>query len=262
MIADALDIEEQTVAPKEPSPPRENWNLEVLHLYGQAFWHDGAYVVGTTRDLLALRDAIDKALVESHATIESFTADGEGYEITVLAVDDDTAKRLATPYTDQIAKDARTTAIQPYQLHRSLLQDVDGHDQEEQQEAIELVSTDEPPPREEETPGSASERLQAERQLASEQEGAVERQREFNAAWLRRWPDHCMHCGGWGRQAVALQAPYRDTKAGEPSSEPCTAIASAATCHRCAAPGLGENGEGPCENCGWDYDDGLPGRDP
>ena len=79
MNHDIVDATVESVPSQHPpAPSREERDLEVLHLYGQSFWHDDAYLIGTTRDLLALRDAIDKALVESHATIESFTAHGQG----------------------------------------------------------------------------------------------------------------------------------------------------------------------------------------
>ena len=245
----------------QPPPTREDRDLEVLHLYGQSFWHDDAYIIGTTRDLLALRDAIDKALVESHATIESFTADGEGYRLTVLAVDEDTASRLALPYTDDVARDNRITVVQPYQLHQSVVLDSTGAEPEDPPDAGEVVSTEEPPPRDDALPASPEERLQAEEDFAHTEEEALTRQREANAAWLAAWPNHCRHCAGWGHRAASQNHVYGSTMATETFTDPCQAIEDARTCHRCGEPGLDENGEGPCTGCGWNYDDGLPGMD-
>lgn len=248
-------------AQRVPEPDRENHNLEILHLYGQAFWHDDAYIVGTPRDLLALRDAIDRALVESHTTIESFTADGEGYRLTVIATDEDTASRMSMPYTDEVARDNRAAAVHPYQLHQSMELDSTGADPEDPPEADEVVSTEDPPPRDDALPASTEERLQAEDEFARTEEEILARQREANAAWLATWPNHCQHCSGWGQRAASQTHPYGGTTATETFTEPCEATDDARTCHRCAAPGLDENGEGPCTVCGWNYDDGLPGMD-
>jgi hypothetical protein len=259
------DIAEATVdtSPPQhmPEPAREDRNLEILHLYGQSFWHDDAYIVGTARDLIALRDAIDKALVESHATIESFTADGEGYRLTVIAADDDTASRLSMPYTDEVARDNRVRAVQPYQLHQSMVLDSTGAEPEDPPETGEVVSTEEPPPRDDVLPASTEERLRAEDDFARTEEEILARQREANAAWVAAWPNHCPHCSGWGHRAASQNHVYGSTTATESFTEPCQAIEDARTCHRCAAPGLDENGEGPCTACRWNYDDGLPGMD-
>jgi hypothetical protein len=75
--------------------------------------------------------------------------------------------------------------------------------------------------------------------------------------WKVKWPHHCEACGGWGQSAT-----YYDNHGvpgpGEPCSDPCEAIDDLRICHRCSAPGLSEDGEGPCSECGWNFDDGVP----
>ncbi len=87
-----------------------------LHVYSPLFWHDNAHIVGTRDALEMLRDAIDRALSEGKAiTPGVFGADGEGYEVRVVALsaDDERWHRLASPYTDEMARELRDNAIWP-----------------------------------------------------------------------------------------------------------------------------------------------------
>lgn len=85
-----------------------------LHIYGQAAWHDEAYVCGTREGLEQLRRAIDVALQRSKKSgrgaseCGSFTSDGEGFKINVVVANEDQAGRLKSPYTDDIARDTST----------------------------------------------------------------------------------------------------------------------------------------------------------
>ena len=74
-----------------------------------------------------------------------------------------------------------------------------------------------------------------------------------NAEWEQRWPIYCRGCGGWGAFTF-----YQSHGPGpsEQMSEPCDAR-EPSMCHRCGALGLSEDGDGPCRECGWNYDDGL-----
>lgn len=77
--------------------------------------------------------------------------------------------------------------------------------------------------------------------------------------WRQAWPKHCQACEGCGGRPFTQSQPYGDGLVGEPMFDVCEATSSPAVCHRCgAANGLGEEGEGPCVECGWDYDDGVP----
>lgn len=59
-----------------------------LHVYPQPAEHGSAFIQGTKEGLLALRDAIDAALVGgvNEASAMVFAADGEGYHCTVQCV--------------------------------------------------------------------------------------------------------------------------------------------------------------------------------
>ncbi len=63
--------------------------ITLLHIYGQSLQHDAAYIVGNRQGLEALKEAIETALTMDEAEISATVADGEGYQIYVLADDND-----------------------------------------------------------------------------------------------------------------------------------------------------------------------------
>lgn len=89
---------------------------DITHLYPQSHWHDEASIVATPPGLVALRDAIDAALVAGHAEILTYAADGEGYSLQVHCVTDAAARQLAAPYVDEPAQDNRPQALRPWSL--------------------------------------------------------------------------------------------------------------------------------------------------
>lgn len=92
--------------------------------------------------------------------------------------------------------------------------------------------------------------LVEERRRAEQVEAAAQ-------AWRRAWSRHCAACGGWGGSSFTEMHGFRGGS-GEQMFDPCGAFPNAATCHRCGQDGLGEDGDGPCKHCGWDYDDEMP----
>ena len=105
-------------------------------------------------------------------------------------------------------------------------------------------------------------------EVAAERE-AYERHKAELSAWQSKWPEACEECGGWGGQSYS----YDPSPAGvslAPGSmyefDPCEApgCVSEGFCARCGKPtlseipGVFEEGQGPCKNCGWNYDDGAP----
>lgn len=73
----------------------------MLHIYPQASWHEEAYVVGNIDGLVALRDAINRALgTGSPQAATEFPADGEGYRVLVLPVSEDGVRMLRLPYCE------------------------------------------------------------------------------------------------------------------------------------------------------------------
>lgn len=78
--------------------------------------------------------------------------------------------------------------------------------------------------------------------------------------WRGKWPKHCRSCGGWGGKNHVQSQPYGSATAGESLLDPCAATTDARICHRCGKEGLTVDGDGPCQHCGWDFDDGDPDR--
>lgn len=77
--------------------------MNTLHVFGQAQWHDDAYIVGDETSLRALRDAIDRALASGRDKATSFVNDGEGFDVVVIKADEAVLDRLMLPYNDEIA---------------------------------------------------------------------------------------------------------------------------------------------------------------
>lgn len=74
-----------------------------LHIYGQVYNHDHAFIVGNKESLEKLRKAIEAALETGSAVGEAsaFSADGEGYDIKVYREEDDSYwDKAKLPYTD------------------------------------------------------------------------------------------------------------------------------------------------------------------
>ena len=90
----------------------------ILHIYAQQYYHQDAYIVGNKESLTELRNAINKAIdADSNEQCESSVADGEGYNINIMIVNDDrTFDKLRRPYIDECAKDTRKDAIDPYNM--------------------------------------------------------------------------------------------------------------------------------------------------
>jgi hypothetical protein len=92
-----------------------------LHIYGQSYFHEHAFIVGNTEALRALRDAIDDALETGTVVsgITAFTADGEGYEVKVYREEDkEYWDNASLPYTDRTIFSDRDDAIGPWDLFR------------------------------------------------------------------------------------------------------------------------------------------------
>jgi len=70
-----------------------------LHIYSQSHPHDDAVIVGDRTALVALRDAIGRALETTESSMNTFTNDGEGYSIFVRVREDDNYyNRVSLPY--------------------------------------------------------------------------------------------------------------------------------------------------------------------
>jgi hypothetical protein len=81
-----------------------------LHVYGQAWWHNDAIIVGDEAALYALRNAIDYALLHRYAdSADVFVGDGEGFNVRVLVADSNeiSDEKFPMPYSDDCAKDMK-----------------------------------------------------------------------------------------------------------------------------------------------------------
>lgn len=88
--------------------------LPMLHIYPQTYHHTEAMVVGNRQGLLALREAIDRALEGegeqkvARVSQDVFVMDGEGYTAWVVRQDQDWQSPawldLAMPYTGDYCK--------------------------------------------------------------------------------------------------------------------------------------------------------------
>lgn len=92
----------------------------LLHVYGQAAWHDDVYIVGNRQALLALKRAIEDALTGQKGVLNAMTNDGEGYSVIVLNLPNGQGNQvwveLAVPYSEEMAKESRENAKWPWDL--------------------------------------------------------------------------------------------------------------------------------------------------
>lgn len=89
-----------------------------VHILPQTLWHSPACIIGNLEGLEAIRDLIESALANEHATAAVFADDGEGYRITVVHRHD--MSDVPFGYTDEIASGRRDC---PEWLMRALLHD-------------------------------------------------------------------------------------------------------------------------------------------
>lgn len=77
----------------------------LLHILPQHMWHDDAVIVGTRPALLALRDALDRALTDGASAMGAMPNDGEGYWLGVACVSADDMKGVPLGYAAEEAAD-------------------------------------------------------------------------------------------------------------------------------------------------------------
>ena len=58
--------------------------VPIIHVLAQERWHDPAVIVANRAGLLALKEAVDKALESEIGKANVFCEDGEGYELAVI----------------------------------------------------------------------------------------------------------------------------------------------------------------------------------
>ena len=83
----------------------------------------------------------------------------------------------------------------------------------------------------------------------------IEKTKAAIVAWKEKWPNYCQECDGAGKH---LWFEKRDCGYSEPMGEPCECTEQG-ICPRCGAQGIDhETAEGPCSECGWNFDDSMP----
>lgn len=71
-----------------------------LHIYPQQMEHDEAYIVGTHAGLVALRDALTRAIERNNAVkCSAMPSDGEGYWVLIAPVDPAAFESMDQPYS-------------------------------------------------------------------------------------------------------------------------------------------------------------------
>lgn len=87
-----------------------------LHIYGQQYQHDDAYIAGTREALLQLQDTITLAMDSGQPeAVTAYVNDGEGFQLFIIPLSELDADKLTVPYTDEIARDD-SIGIGPWEL--------------------------------------------------------------------------------------------------------------------------------------------------
>jgi pyruvate/2-oxoacid:ferredoxin oxidoreductase beta subunit len=90
-----------------------------MHLISQFYEHGEAYITGTEAGLLALRDAIEEAILNGDGKAAVFSTDGEGYRVVVRK--SNTVAGCGEPvYFETLARNAFHTELK---LHESISRD-------------------------------------------------------------------------------------------------------------------------------------------
>lgn len=74
--------------------------------------------------------------------------------------------------------------------------------------------------------------------------------------WMLQWPQHCRECEGHGGFTFVERHGFNHGP-GEVMSDVCETCVVNSICARCGLKTLNEDGDGPCTNCGWNYNDGC-----
>jgi len=94
--------------------------MKLLHIYAQEIWHGEAYIVGNRDGLLALKEAIEQALVDSKSQVDEYASDGEGYKVRVIMNDTGWLEpfwdTLALPYSEKMTREGTRSAVWPWEL--------------------------------------------------------------------------------------------------------------------------------------------------
>jgi hypothetical protein len=81
--------------------------MDSLQIYAQSGPHDRAFICGTKKYMLALREAIDCLLEYEWTSIshQTNTSDGEGYTVRIMLMEENEFDEVGLPYTSDIFSD-------------------------------------------------------------------------------------------------------------------------------------------------------------
>lgn len=76
----------------------------MLHIYGQAFWHQPVLIAGTLDDILQLgNELIFASISNGYRRVTSFyQTDGEGYPVVIQIMPDEEMQKLPNAYNDEV----------------------------------------------------------------------------------------------------------------------------------------------------------------
>ena len=86
--------------------------MNTLHIFGQEFWHDEAFLVGDRNALIELKKAIGVALDDKISKPIFMQNDGEGYFAIVVCAEN--LDKLKTTYSAEEALDYSEKTLNPY----------------------------------------------------------------------------------------------------------------------------------------------------
>lgn len=91
---------------------------KVLHVFSQYSWHDDLMIVGDKEGLIALREAIDKAIKGKWGQSRATVNDGEEFGIMVGQLHSTEVDDFQTPYVADYAHSTQGT--DPFDYFRQL----------------------------------------------------------------------------------------------------------------------------------------------
>lgn len=90
-----------------------------LHIYGQASWHQDAFIIGHRSALIQLRKAIDEAIEHGEKREVFSPVDGEGYNLYISCVDDSfDLEEIDEPYHDPDIFEKRKPPAKAFKLYK------------------------------------------------------------------------------------------------------------------------------------------------
>jgi hypothetical protein len=75
---------------------------------------------------------------------------------------------------------------------------------------------------------------------------------EFRKQWIKKWPNYCQKCGGWGGFEGYQSVPYGMGSTSMPVFDTCDECIERGKCPRCGKYTFKQDDRELCRNCGFD----------